>query len=365
MTILTLWREEDTSQELPALARAFLRSGNRVVVVPANFPPNGNLTQLLERCPERPALILHPELLPILPWGLTKVDIPTACFQIDTYAYTRRRIVWSMLFDLVFVFHPGYDVEFQRAGHPGAHVIPHAIDASLFLGEELERVFEIGWVGQSRGPLYRTRARLLPVLSGSFRMNDWSRRYGPEEMARIYRQSKIVVNIARDDFPQDANVRTFEVMAAGALLLTASPTELTQIGFQDGVHFIGYRNETEIAPLVREYLSEESARRRIVEAARDKVLREHTYDHRARTILDLTERHGRNFSAPARSWPEARVRLAYLDYFAAHGALDCASAELRVIGRRNLRDAARGAGLLARAWARSLRARIFVGDPHG
>src|SRR5438046_1464844 len=160
MTILTLWREECTSQELPAFARAFLRSGNRVVVVHASFPPNGNLNQLLERCPERPTLILHPEF-PILPWGLTKVDIPTACFQIDTYAYTLRRITWSMLFDLVFVFHPGYDVEFQKAGHPGAHVIPHAIDASLFLGEELERVFEIGWVGQRRGPLYRTPAQAL------------------------------------------------------------------------------------------------------------------------------------------------------------------------------------------------------------
>jgi hypothetical protein len=363
MTILALWREEDTDQKLPAFARAFLRRGTRIIFVQASFPQNGNLNQLLERCPERPDLILHPEFLPILPWGLTKVNIPTACFQIDTYAYTRRRIAWSMLFDLVFVFHPGYEVEFQKAGHPGAHVIPHAIDASLFLGEELERMFEIGWVGQRRGPLYRTRERLLPVLSGSFRMNDWRRHYRPEEMARIYRQSKIVVNIARDDFPQDANLRAFEVMAAGALLLTALPTELTQIGFEDGVHFIGYRKEAEIAPLVRKYLWEESARRGIAEAARDKVLREHTYDHRAQAILDLTEQHGRDFSAPARSWSEERVHLAYLDYFAANGALDCASAELRVITRRSLRDAAWGAGLLARAWARSLRARIAVRNP--
>jgi len=82
-------------------------------------------------------------------------------------------------------------------------------------------------------------------------MNDWSRRYEPEEMARIYRQSKIIVNIARDDFPQDANLRTFEAMATGALLLTSLPTELTEIGFEDGVHFVGFRKEAEIAPLVR------------------------------------------------------------------------------------------------------------------
>src|SRR6266851_3216850 len=118
-----------------------------------------------------------------------------------------------MLFDLVFVFHPGCDAEFRTAGHPGAHFIPHAIEPCLFEGEELETVFEIGWVRQTQGPLYRAREHLLPVLSRSFRMNDWSRRHEPEEMARIYRQSKIAVNIGRDDFPQGANLRTFEATA--------------------------------------------------------------------------------------------------------------------------------------------------------
>jgi len=257
-----------------------------------------------------------------------------------------------MLFDLVFVFHPGYDTEFRTAGHPGAHFIPHAIEPSLFIGEELGRVFELGWVGQTRGPLYRTRERLLPVLSRSFTMNDWSRPCEPEEMGRIYRQSKIVINIARDDFPQDANLRAFEAMAAGALLLTVLPTELTQIGFEDGVHFVGFRKEAEIAPLVRKYLLEESARRRIAEVARDQVLREHTYDRRAETILELAKQDGQKFSAPARSWSEERVHLAYLDYFAGNGAFDCALDELRAIARLSLGDATRGAGMLARALAR-------------
>ena len=361
MTILVLRKEEGIAREWAAYLRAFYRRGDRVVSAHASFPPNGNLSQLLEQCPEPPTLILHPEYLPIMPWGLTKVNIPTACFQIDTYTYTRRRFAWSMLFDLVFVFHPGYDTEFRTAGHPGAHFIPHAIEPSLFLGEEPGRVFEIGWVGQTRGPLYRTRERLLPVLSKSFRMNDWGKRYQPDEMARIYRQSKIVVNIARDDFPQDANLRTFEAMAAGALLLTVLPTELTQIGFEDGVHFVGFRNEAEIAPLVRKYLLEESARRRIAERARDKVLCEHTYDRRVETILELATQNGGKFSAPARSWSEERVHLAYLDYFAGHGALDCAWDELRSIARLSLGDATRGAGMLAHAWARKSRARTIGG----
>ena len=356
MTILVLRREEGIDLEWAAYIRAICRRGDRVVGVHASFPPNGDVGQLLDRCPERPALILHPEYIPIMPRGLTKVNIPTACFQIDTYAYTRKRIAWSMLFDLVFVFHPGYDTEFRAAGHPGAHFIPHAIEPSLFLSEEPGRVFDIGWVGQSRGPLYRTRERLLPELSRSFRMNDWRRRHEPQEMARIYRQSRIVVNIARDDFPQDANMRAFEAMAAGALLLTSLPTELSQIGFEDGVHFVGFHREAEIAPLVRKYLLEESARQRIAELARDKVLREHSYDRRVETILELVKQDGRKFLAPARSWSEERVHLTYLDYFASNGALDCASDELRAITRLSLGDATRGAGMLARAWARRSRA---------
>ena len=358
MTILVLQKEEGIAREGSAYLRAFCRRGDRVVGVPANFRPNGDLNQLLERCPEQPALILHPEDLPIMPRGLNKVSIPTACFQIDTYSFTRKRIAWSMLFDLVFVFHPGYDAEFRAAGHPGAHFIPHAIEPSFFKGEELERVFEIGWVGQTQGPLYRAREHLLPVLSRSFRMNDWRRHHEPEEMARIYRQSKIVVNIGRDDFPQDANLRVFEVMAAGALLLTPLPTELTQIGFEDGVHFVGFRQEKEIVPLVRKYLLEESARRQIADVAHDKVLHEHSYNQRVETILDLAKQNGRTFLAPARSWPEERVHLAYLDYFAGNAALDCALEELRAIAKLNLGDATRGAGMLARAWARRLQAKM-------
>jgi hypothetical protein len=358
MTILVLRREEGIHRDWAAYIRAICRSGERVVGVHASFPPNGDISELLDRCPERPALILHPEYIPIMPRGLTSVSIPTACFQIDTYAYTRRRIAWSMLFDLVFVFHPAYDTEFRTAGHPGAHFIPHAIEPSFFLGEETDRVFEIGWVGQTAGPLYRTRERLLPVLSRSFRMNDWSRHHEPEEMARVYRQSKIIVNIARDDFPQDANMRAIEAMASGALLLTSLPTELAQFGFEDGVHFVGYRNEAEIVPLVRKYLLEESARCRISEVARDKVLREHSYDRRVETILELVKQHGRKFLAPARYWSEERVRLAYLDYYASNGVLDCASDELRAITRLSIGDATRGAGMLARAWARRSRAWI-------
>ncbi|MBZ5700734.1 MAG: glycosyltransferase [Acidobacteriia bacterium] len=359
MTILVLCREDNLCNTLACYARALRRRGVRLVCMETGFPFNGALQDCLSLCPEHPSLILHPEAdVPYLPWGLAKVDIPTACFQVDTYAYTQRRIAWSMLFDQAIVFHPGYDALFQKAGHPGACFFAHAVEAELFGGAELERIFDVGWVGQVNGPMYGMRGPVLSALAQAFRMNELARRYTLQEMARVYRQSKIVVNIGRDDYPQDANLRTFEAMAAGALLITALPSELTQIGFEDGVHFLGYRDTGEITFLVRKYLDDEPARKRIAEAGREKVLREHTYDVRVEKWLERAAQDAGKLQAPARHWPEGRVRRIYLDYFAANGALAQAAAELPKIARHNLKDALIGAALLGRAGSKRLAAKL-------
>lgn len=365
MTILVLCRESNLCNNLACYAEGLRRRGVQLVCMEERFSFDIDLQDCLRLCPEPPSLILHPESdMPYLPWGLAEVDIPTACFQVDTYSYTRHRIRWSMLFDQAIVFHPGYDTLFQKAGHPDACFFPHAVRAELFSGNEQERVYEVGWVGQTSGPLYRTRHAILAELSQRFRMNDIARRYSPEEMADIYRQSKIVVNIGRDDYPQDANLRAFEAMAAGTLLITSRPSELTQIGFGEGVHFLGYENPGEIAPTIRKYVSDEGARRRIAEAGRAKVLREHTYDARVEKWLARIAGNNGKLLAPARQWPEGRVRRIYLDYFAANGALPEAAAELRSVARHSAKEAFLGAALLGRAWskhlARKLRQRKLV-----
>lgn len=355
MIILVLCREENLCNLLACYARAMRRNGVRLVCVDTAFPFNGAIEDLLGLCPEPPSLIMHPEAdAPYLPWGLSTVDIPTACLQVDTYAYTKRRIAWSMLFDQVIVFHPGYDLRFQKAGHPGACFSPHAVEAELFPGEETERVFEIGWVGQVAGPIYTKRGPILSFLAQEFRMNDLRRQYSLKEMAQVYRRSRIVVNVGRDDYPQDANLRTFEAMAAGALLVTGLPNELTEIGFKEGVHFLGYREVGEISGLVRRFLDDEVARRRIATAGQEKVLCEHTYDVRVKKLLDSVAKDGRRLQAPARSWNEGRVRAIYLDYFAANGALPEATAELPKVAWHSPKDALMGAALVGRAWSKRL-----------
>jgi len=336
---------------IPGYAEAFRRRGIEFFCIEETLPLDSQLEDILRLCPEPPSWIFHFESgLPLLPQGLERSEIPTVCFHADTYAFTRNRIRWSYLFDHVVVFHPGYDSLFARAGHPGAFLLPHAVRREFFDGPELPREFELGWVGQISDHIYRHRAEWLPRLAAKFRTNDLSRHYSLEEVADVYRRSRIVVNIGRDDYPQDANLRVFEVLASGALLLTSLPSELMELGFQEGVHFIGYRYENEIIALVRQFLDDEPARARIAAAARAKTLAEHTYDSRAAELLAHLDQAGSKKLAPARSWPESRARLMALDFFASHAILDCAVAQFRRIVGHGSRETFEGAALIAKAW---------------
>lgn len=356
MTILSLCREENHWKLIPGYAAAFRRRGIEFLFADGSISPNAPLDEFLRVCPEQPTWIFHFECnRPILPDGIIRSEIPTVYFDVDTYAYTNRRIRWNFLFDHVAVFHPGYERRFHDAGHPGAFLLPHAVRAEFFKGAEVTREFEIGWVGQIIGPLYRRRAEWLPKLASLFRTNDWFRSYTLTEVADVYRRSHIVVNIGRDDFPEDANLRVFEVLASGALLITKLPSELSRIGLLSGVHFIGYQRESEIQLLVRKYLDDEESRLRITQAARAKVLHEHTYDSRVGQLLAHLQQSGGNKLAPARQWPEARCRLMALDFFASHGALDCAYAEFRHVAGRGTRETLEGATLLAKAWIKGIR----------
>jgi hypothetical protein len=351
MMILCLCREEHDWKMIPAYADAFRRRGVDFFCVENSIPFDAPLDDILRTCPRTPSAIFHFESAhSLFPIGLEGSEIPTVCFHPDTYAFTERRIRWSAVFDHAIVFHPGYQERFARAGHPGGFLLPHAVRRAFFEGSEFSRDLEIGWVGQTSGPLYKSRSEWLPKLAAKFRMNDWTRRYTLEETARIYRRSRMVVNFGRDDFPQDANLRVFEALASGALLITSLPSELTQLGFQDGMHFVGYRDPRELVGLVRRYLGEESSRRRIAGAARSLVLTEHTYDRRAEQLLTHLAQAGQSRLAPARNWSESRARLVALDFYASRGLSSCAAAQLRRIAGHGLRETFQGAALLSRSW---------------
>ena len=359
MNILVLCREDNLCWENAGYARALRRHGARLMCVEWGTPFNADLRRLIDRCPGSPSLVLRPETdFPLLPWGLTEVDVPTVIFHTDPYGFTHHRVRWSNLFDHVVLLHPGFEDRYRAAGNPKLMTLTHAVDAEIFRGPSAKRILEVSSVGRVDGPNYKARREILTELSGSFRMNEWWRRHPYEEMAAVYQASKIVVNVPRDDFPVDVSLRFAEAMAAGALFITRLPSEMPSLGFQENVHFVGFREQKELAGLVRRYLHDEVSRRRIAEAGREKVFREDTYDSRVKTLLETLQQDGGRLHAPARQWSEERVRLVYLDFYAANACLDCATSEFRQIAGRSLRQAAAGAYWIARGWARQARNRL-------
>jgi spore maturation protein CgeB len=267
-----------------------------------------------------------------------------------------------MLFDYVVVFHAGFEEQFRAAGHSRVMTMPWAVLWDRYQGPEQERIHDVGWVGRS-GPapgaeFYKDRQRILNLVRKHFFTNVfWERQHQMTEQEKldIYFRSKVVVNVCRDDHPFEANERMFETLAAGALLVVRRGNELSDLGFEDGIHFVSYRDESEIVPLVQKYLADEPARRLIADAGREKVLREHTYEGRVAEIERMLKADAGRLTAPARSWPKHRVRLTYLDSYAGFGFLKLARRQWTHIARKSLGGALTGAALIVGSWSRRWR----------
>jgi Glycosyl transferases group 1/DUF based on E. rectale Gene description (DUF3880) len=326
--------------------------------------PNADLKQLLETTRKQckvPDVILFETGAPGLPRGVSTVSIPTCCLDIDTFGWTQYRLRWAMLFDYVFTWHPSYVQQFQNAGHPRVFALPHAVDANLFRGFEVnsERTYDCGFVGNSGLPQYRQRDRVIAELAKMFRTNDFGQKYNEQEMAEVYRRSKIVVNVSRAEFPQDANMRCYEAMAAGTLLMTGMPTELSEWGFREGEHFIGWHSEAEIPELVNQFLYRKELRLVTARAGQERTLKEFTYQRCIERMVDVFKEGDGHLFAPARQWPPEKLHLLYLSYY--HRLhLPCAALEeFRLLRRSNPRASWRGLPTVLKAVRNAIKSSLI------
>src|SRR5690606_24001604 len=83
---------------------------------------------------------------------------------------------------------------------------------------------------------------------------------------------------------QDVNMRVFEAMAAGALLITDDADGLDDL-FVNGRDLIVYKDDDDAMALIQHYLEDDEARERIAQSGQQRVLQEHTYACRLQTML--------------------------------------------------------------------------------
>jgi glycosyltransferase involved in cell wall biosynthesis len=205
-------------------------------------------------------------------------------------------MMFARYFDHVFVAQPEYLPNFADLGHDSVYWLPLGGDPGVHFMPDQSRDIDVGFVGKLGTAGTERHAVLSRVLS-RFSTNDYTRPHTPWEMGQIYSRSKIVFN---KSIGGDVNMRVFEALAAGALLVTDRIGNGLEELLTEGEHYVGYDTAEEAVAQIERYLSDESARARIAQSGQNLLRARHTYDARLGTILEVVRTAGDARTAPAR-----------------------------------------------------------------
>ncbi len=204
---------------------------------------------------------------------------PRAWWAIDThldFAWYRDR---APQFDFVFTAQRDGAARLQEEGVADAVWLPLACDPDIHRKHDVAKEHDVCFVGNL---VPGKRTELLDLIRQHHSGTFVGQRYG-QEMAKTLSASRIVFNRS---VKNDVNMRVFEALACGSLLLTNDLAENGQAElFQDGVHLATYTDAAELLDKLTYYLEHEEVREKIAATGREVVIAEHTYAHRMRQIL--------------------------------------------------------------------------------
>jgi glycosyltransferase involved in cell wall biosynthesis len=232
---------------------------------------------------------------------------PLAYWAIDTHRNFDVRLERARRADFVFAAQRDGAEMLRRAGTATAMWLPLGCDPEVHRRHEVDKQYDVCIVGHVfPGP----RAELLELLARRF-PNHFIGQAFFNEMARIYSANRTVFNRS---LLNDVNMRVFEVLACGSLLITNDLSEngLDEL-FRDGEHLVTYRSAEELIEKVAYYVEHEEERERIASAGRAEVIAKYTYRHRVERMLsEVSGRVCRAGEDPP-STTRASVRLRGLD----------------------------------------------------
>ncbi len=200
-------------------------------------------------------------------------------------------------FDKVYTFDYNAIRAYKELGIRNVDWLPLAAAPEIYHKQFRPKKYDIVFVGN----LYPNRKALFERLAKRFDVHIFQA-YN-EEAARIYNESKIVLNlgIGRTGIQQ----RVFEVLLCGAFLMTNEIPEDGRL-FEDRKHLV-YFNENNVEELIAYYLEHEDERERIAENGYRLAVQKHTYRHR---LEKLIREQFRVADSPERRPPHVHIRKA-------------------------------------------------------
>ena len=224
---------------------------------------------------------------PNFPSELSKLRCPSVGYFIDSHTKLDWHLKFAPRFDYVFVAQKAYIPAFKNVGCQRVSWLPLACDPEIHGKHDVQKEHDIAFVGNlySGTPLYERRERLLDLLKKKYDVKIEQRFF--EEMALSFSKAHLVFNISAKD---DLNMRVFEGLASGSLLLTdrAPGSGLTDL-FQDRKDLVIYNDSNNLFELVDYYLKHSKERRDISSYGMRDVLDHHTYENRIDKIYEVIE----------------------------------------------------------------------------
>jgi spore maturation protein CgeB len=213
-------------------------------------------------------------------------------------------------FDFAVTTDPDAILKYRAIGYDRAILSQWACNKYAYrkVSDALEH--DVTFVGQPHGNRREMIERLQRAgIAVECWGHGWPRgRLGHEEMVRVFSTSRINLNLSNSSTPERPNTvrglvgallgrgpelvprpsqikgRTFEVPGCGGFELTEQVPHLGRY-LEPGREVAVYQSDDDLVAQVRYWLDDEERRRRVAAAGYQRVLAEHTYDHRFAAIF--------------------------------------------------------------------------------
>lgn len=208
-------------------------------------------------------------------------------------------------YDAFFVNSKGVIEDLKEAGAKNVTPLYYAADADLFAPVNVEQTIDVSFYGHGSelreewmtnmisNPSKRLPDVNFSVGGGNFGIDMGNAKLiGPVPYSAFREfccKSKINLNITRwshTNIYASATARPFELAAYGTCIVS-QPYKGIEEWFEVGKEIIVVNSEDEAVETYEWLLSSDEERLKIGERARQRILKEHTYRHRAKTIIDV------------------------------------------------------------------------------
>jgi spore maturation protein CgeB len=157
-------------------------------------------------------------------------------------------------------------------------LVTYAADPEIHKQIPCEKIYDVGFIGKPHGD---DRDDYLDALRSSGLKVFISEDTPGKDVALKLSQCKVLFNHIRF---VDVNLRFFEAMAIGCQLVNRKPG-IEEFAKED-IHYLGYSSPKEMLDKLEFLLANTDVRNKLTVAARSHFLSNHTYAHRATSIIN-------------------------------------------------------------------------------